>query len=124
MTGPDLSYSVSVLSKLLDNPGIQHWKAFLHPLKYLKGTNCVGLTYQKNIEKLPVTHSNADPGNFRITRCSTIGYLILFHNNLVLWKTRKQPTDSLLSSKVEYRSLTGLIRKLRGSENLLKKFIF
>ncbi|MBW0567377.1 hypothetical protein O181_107092 [Austropuccinia psidii MF-1] len=37
-TWPDLSLAVSSLSQYLENPGIQHWRAFLHVLKYLCGT--------------------------------------------------------------------------------------
>ncbi|MBW0494903.1 hypothetical protein O181_034618, partial [Austropuccinia psidii MF-1] len=36
-TRPDLSYLISALSQFFENPGILHWKAFLHVLKYLKG---------------------------------------------------------------------------------------
>ncbi|MBW0495008.1 hypothetical protein O181_034723 [Austropuccinia psidii MF-1] len=111
-TRPDLSYSISALSQFLENPGIQHWKAFLHVLKYLKGTHHLGLMYRKNIAKPPVAYSDADWGNCRITRHSTTGYLILFSGNLVIWKTRKQLTVSLSSAEAEYRALTDLISKL------------
>ncbi|MBW0519527.1 hypothetical protein O181_059242 [Austropuccinia psidii MF-1] len=37
-TWPDLSFSVSSLSQYLEKPGIQHWRAFLHVLKYLCGS--------------------------------------------------------------------------------------
>ncbi|MBW0554335.1 hypothetical protein O181_094050 [Austropuccinia psidii MF-1] len=118
-TRPDLSYSISALSQFLENPGIIHWKAFLHFLKYLKGTNDVGLIYKRNVKKPPVAYSDADWGNCRITRKSTTGYLVLLHNNLIIWKTRKQPTISLLSAEVEYKSLTDLTSELLW----LKQFI-
>ncbi|MBW0542513.1 hypothetical protein O181_082228 [Austropuccinia psidii MF-1] len=111
-TRPDLSYSISALSQFLENPGIQHWKAFLHVLKYLKGTHHLGLVYSKNIVKSPVAYSDADWGNCRITRRSTTGYLILFSGKLVIWKTRKQPTVSLSSAEAEYKAITDLIREL------------
>ncbi|MBW0526156.1 hypothetical protein O181_065871 [Austropuccinia psidii MF-1] len=40
---PDLSYAVSSLSQFLENPGINHWNNFLHVLKYLNGSQDVGL---------------------------------------------------------------------------------
>ncbi|MBW0562906.1 hypothetical protein O181_102621 [Austropuccinia psidii MF-1] len=101
-TQPDLSYLVSALSQFLEKPGIQHWKAFLHVLKYLKGTSEIGLVYKINTSKLPVAYSNAYWGNCRVTRRSTTGYLILFNGNLIIWKTRKQPTVSLSSAEAEY----------------------
>ncbi|MBW0461706.1 hypothetical protein O181_001421 [Austropuccinia psidii MF-1] len=86
--------------------------AFLHVLKYLKGTHHLGSVYRKNVLKSPIAYSDADWGNCRITRRSTTGYLILFSGNLVIWKTRKQPTVSLSSAEAEYKALTNLISKL------------
>jgi elongation factor P hydroxylase len=37
-TRPDISFAVSQLSQHLKNPGICHWRAFLHLLRYLSGT--------------------------------------------------------------------------------------
>ncbi|MBW0482496.1 hypothetical protein O181_022211 [Austropuccinia psidii MF-1] len=111
-TRPDLSYSVSALCQFLENPGIQHWRAFMHVLKSLKGTSETGLVYKKNTSKLPVAYSNAGWGNCRVTRRSTTGYLIFFNDNLVIWKTRKQPTVSLSSGEAKYRSLADLTSKL------------
>ncbi|MBW0461422.1 hypothetical protein O181_001137 [Austropuccinia psidii MF-1] len=118
-TRPDLSYSISALSQFLENSGILHWKAFLHFLKYLKGTNNVGLMYERNVKKPPVAYSDADWGNCRITRRLTTGYLVLLHNNLIIWKTRKQPTVSLSSAKAKYKLLTDLTSELLW----LKQFI-
>ncbi|MBW0499046.1 hypothetical protein O181_038761 [Austropuccinia psidii MF-1] len=111
-TRPDLSYLISTLSQFLENPGILHWKAFLHVLKYLKGTNNAGLMYKRNVEKPPVAYSDSDWGNCRITRRSTTGYLVLLNNNLIIWKTRKQPTRSLSSAEAEYKSLKDLTSEL------------
>ena len=35
---PDLSIAVSVLSKFMSNPGIEHWKGVKHVLCYVQGT--------------------------------------------------------------------------------------
>ncbi|MBW0558206.1 hypothetical protein O181_097921 [Austropuccinia psidii MF-1] len=107
-TRPDLSYPVSALSQFLEKPGIEHWNAFLHVLKYLKGTQDVGLTYTGNNSEAPVAYSDADWGNCRLTRRSVTGYLVKIFNNLVVWKTRKQPTVSLSSAEAKYKSLTDL----------------
>ncbi|MBW0564363.1 hypothetical protein O181_104078 [Austropuccinia psidii MF-1] len=46
-TRPNLSHAVSLLSKFLENPGITHWNGFLHVLRYLKGTQELGLVYSQ-----------------------------------------------------------------------------
>ncbi|MBW0558554.1 hypothetical protein O181_098269 [Austropuccinia psidii MF-1] len=43
VTRPDLSHAVSSLLQYLEKPGTLHWKAFLHVLKYLRGTQELGL---------------------------------------------------------------------------------
>ncbi|MBW0477526.1 hypothetical protein O181_017241 [Austropuccinia psidii MF-1] len=107
-TRPDLSYSISALSQFLEKPGIGHFKAFLHVLKYFRGTHSMGLTYYENNSEAPVAYSNANCGNCRVTRQLVMGYLIKLFDNLIIWKTRKQPTVSLSSAKAEYKSLTNL----------------
>ncbi|MBW0501419.1 hypothetical protein O181_041134 [Austropuccinia psidii MF-1] len=84
----------------------------MHVLKYLKGTSEIGLVYKRNTSKLPVAYSDADWGNCRVTRRSTTGYLILFNGNLIILKTRKQPTLLLSSAEAEYQVLTDLTSEL------------
>ncbi|MBW0547905.1 hypothetical protein O181_087620 [Austropuccinia psidii MF-1] len=67
-TRPDLSHSVSALSKFLEKPGIEHWRPFLHVLKYLKGTHIMGLTHYRSNSETPVAYSNSNWANFCITR--------------------------------------------------------
>ncbi|MBW0517034.1 hypothetical protein O181_056749 [Austropuccinia psidii MF-1] len=120
-TQPDLSYPVSALSQFLEKPGIENWKAFLHVLKYLKGTHNMGLTYHGNNSEAPVAYSDADWGNCRVTRQSVTGYLIKLFDNLIIWKTRKQPTVSLSSAEAEYKSLTDLGSELMWFKQFCKE---
>ncbi|MBW0549088.1 hypothetical protein O181_088803 [Austropuccinia psidii MF-1] len=120
-TRPDLAFPVSALSQFLENPGIEHWKCFLHVLKYLKGTSTVELTHQRNSMKPPIAYSDADWGNYKTTRRSVTGYLITIHNNLVIWKARKQPTVSLSSTKAEYRSITDLTSEIMWFRQFCKE---
>ncbi|MBW0535058.1 hypothetical protein O181_074773 [Austropuccinia psidii MF-1] len=80
----------------------------MHVLRYLKGTANVGITYKKNIEEQAIAYSDAYWGNCRVTRRSVSGHLILFNKGLVIWKTKKQPTVSLLSAEAEYKALCNL----------------
>ncbi|MBW0473980.1 hypothetical protein O181_013695 [Austropuccinia psidii MF-1] len=89
-----------------------HWNSFLHVLKYVKGTSKFGLKYQEDLEKPIVAYSDADWGNCRITCRSTTGYLIKINDNLIIWKTCKQPTVSLSSAEAEYKSLTDLTSEI------------
>ncbi|MBW0577510.1 hypothetical protein O181_117225 [Austropuccinia psidii MF-1] len=78
-TRPDLSHAVSSLSQHLEKPGIRHWRAFLHVLKSLRGTQEVGLHYNRQGTPGLIAFSNADWGNCHVTQRSTSGFLAQLH---------------------------------------------
>ncbi|GJU53663.1 ribonuclease H-like domain, reverse transcriptase, RNA-dependent DNA polymerase [Tanacetum coccineum] len=47
-TRPDLSYSVGLLSRFMQEPREQHMKAIRQVLRYVKGTKDYGITYKHN----------------------------------------------------------------------------
>ncbi|MBW0535815.1 hypothetical protein O181_075530 [Austropuccinia psidii MF-1] len=100
------------LRQFLDRPGIKHWQGFLHVLRYLSGSQDLGLTYGRKAQYGVSAYSDADWGNCQTTRRSVTGYLACFNQCLVIWKTRKQPTVSLSTAKAEYRSLCDLTLEL------------
>ncbi|MBW0536726.1 hypothetical protein O181_076441 [Austropuccinia psidii MF-1] len=67
-TRPDLAHAVSSLSQYLENPVIQHWKGFLHILRYVKGSQGLGLHYFRNGKEGITGYCDADWGNCRVTR--------------------------------------------------------
>ncbi|MBW0498751.1 hypothetical protein O181_038466 [Austropuccinia psidii MF-1] len=111
-TCPDLSFAVSTLSQFLENPGINHWHRFLHVLRYLNGSQDVGLSYGRKGRPGFVAYSDADWGNCLLTRRSVTGYLPCFNQCLVVWKTREQPTASLSIAEAKYKSLCDLTSEL------------
>ncbi|MBW0538668.1 hypothetical protein O181_078383 [Austropuccinia psidii MF-1] len=111
-TCPDLSHEVSSLSQYLERPGTRHWKAFLHVLKYLRGTQELGQHYNQKCKAGLVAFTNADWGNCHLMQRSTSGYLAQLHGCLVFWKTRKQPLVSISTAEAEYKSLCDLTSEL------------
>ncbi|MBW0546312.1 hypothetical protein O181_086027 [Austropuccinia psidii MF-1] len=111
-TRPDLSFAVSSLSQYLENTVIKHWHAFLHVLRYLKGSSNIGLRYKQEEAQGISAWSDADWGNCGSTRCSVTGYLATLNNSLVLWKTRKKPLASISTAEAEYKALCNLTSEL------------
>ncbi|MBW0535573.1 hypothetical protein O181_075288 [Austropuccinia psidii MF-1] len=111
-TRPDLSFAVSTLSQFLEKPGIKHWQGFLHVLRYLNGSQDLGLVYGGKKQYGISAYGDADWGNCQVTRRSITGYLACFDQCLVIWKTRKQPTVSLSTAEAEYKSLCDLTAEL------------
>ncbi|MBW0546507.1 hypothetical protein O181_086222 [Austropuccinia psidii MF-1] len=90
-TRPDLLFAVSALSQYLEKPGIKNWK------RKKKGVKAF---------------SNADWGNCRISRRAITGYLACLHDNLVIWKTKKQLSVSISTAEAEYKALCDLTSEL------------
>ncbi|GAB2269654.1 hypothetical protein Dimus_038780 [Dionaea muscipula] len=51
-TRPDLSFSISLLSRYMSNPGPEHWNALKWLLRYLNCTASIGLLFKKWTDKL------------------------------------------------------------------------
>ncbi|MBW0478652.1 hypothetical protein O181_018367 [Austropuccinia psidii MF-1] len=120
-TRPDISFAVSSLSQFLEKPGMEHWNAFLHVLRYLKGTTYLGLLYALNKDSGFCAYSDADWGNCKHTRHSFTGFILSFNNCLIIWKTHKQPMVSLSTTKAEYKALTDLCTKVLWLRQFVKE---
>ena len=46
-TRPDISFAMSVLARHSQKPGVRHWNGVKHFLRYLRGTEDLGLLYTK-----------------------------------------------------------------------------
>jgi hypothetical protein len=107
----------------LEAPGITHWEAFTHVLRYLAGSKSLSLIYDRNslapIEgkslsliydrnsSAPIEgYTDADWGNCLMSCHSVTGFLTRFNNHLISWQTKKQPVVSLSSCEAKYRALT------------------
>ncbi|KAL6419525.1 hypothetical protein ACFW04_013784 [Cataglyphis niger] len=84
---PDIVYSVSGVSKYLNNYNGSHWIAAKHIIKYLKGTIDVGIyaNYANDIE----------------TRKSTTGYVFILAGRPVTWSSQRQKLVTLSTTEAE-----------------------
>ena len=49
-TRPDIAFAVSVLARHSRKPTYRHWAGVKHLLRYLRGTENLGLYYTKDVE--------------------------------------------------------------------------
>jgi hypothetical protein len=103
-TRPDIAVAVSEVSRFLENPGQQHWKAVKRILRYLKFTLDMSLRCNPNSMEL-TGFSDADWAGDLDSRRSTTGYLFKFGDFPVCWKSKRQPTVALSTAEAEYMSL-------------------
>ncbi|XP_072377816.1 uncharacterized protein [Diabrotica undecimpunctata] len=86
---PDIMFAVSYLSRVLDKPSQQTWKAGKRVLRYLKETQNFSLTYKKKPWEL-VCYSDSDWASNKIDRKSITGCIVFYCGNPVSWLSQKQ----------------------------------
>ena len=76
-TRPDLAAAVNTLCRYSQNPTLEHWEGVKRVLRYLKGTQGLGLMYKKG-EGLDVWgYSDASHANDAATRKGRSGYVFI-----------------------------------------------
>ncbi|GJR27450.1 ribonuclease H-like domain, reverse transcriptase, RNA-dependent DNA polymerase [Tanacetum coccineum] len=83
-TRPDLSYSVGLLSRFMQEPREQHMKAIRQVLRYVKGTKDHGITYKHNGGNKIHGYSDSSYGCQQSRRKGING------NNILLWRITNQ----------------------------------
>ena len=104
---PDLAVAVSVLSKFMSNPGVEHWIAVKRIFRYVQGTLNFGLLYTSDgSERVMIGYSDADWGGDLSTRRSTTGYVFQIDKNTVSWCSKRQGCVSKSTTEAEYLALS------------------
>jgi hypothetical protein len=118
VTRPDISYSVSQVSKFMHAPRTPHLEVIMKILRYLKGTPGKEILMKNNNSTEVCGYSDADwAGSFdgkSITDfCTFVG------RNLVTWRSKKQNIMARSSAKVGYRAMTSTASELTWIKQLL-----
>ena len=119
MTGtrPDLCYIVTKLSQKMSEPTVADLGTAKHVLRYLKGTQDLGLTFTKSLSPLTLLKGfcDSDWGASVEDRQSLTGYNFQLsqHGPLISWKSRKQPTVALSTCEAEYIALANAVQEAK-----------
>lgn len=101
-TRPDIMYSVSQVSRFMENPKELHFQAVKRIIRYLKGTCEFGLFYQRNGGKDLIGYTDSDYANDIEDRKSTSGYVFMMSEAAISWSSKKQPVVSLSTTEAEF----------------------
>jgi hypothetical protein len=125
---PDISYSVGVLSRFMENPGRRHWEAAKRVLRYLKGSIDLGLTYNGDLDSNTENgiynieaYSDADWGRDLHGRKSIFGYVIHLNGCPISWISKKQTFVSQSTCESEYVGMSEAVREIRWIYQLLQE---
>ncbi|GMF31993.1 unnamed protein product [Phytophthora fragariaefolia] len=120
-TRPDVAFVVTQLSRFLENPGLQHWKAAIRVLRYLKSTRGHGIVYQGSSGKVTVeAFTDADWGSNTDDRRSVSGVMVMIGNGPVVFKSKYQRTVTLSSAEAEYMALSLYVQEVLWTRSMLK----
>jgi hypothetical protein len=89
-------------------------------LRYLLATADFGLVYKRNTSVPPLlAYSDSDHGGDIATRKSTTGTLVLFHGNVVYWRSKRQPIVTTSSTEAELVALSSTSLQLKWLKLLI-----
>ena len=127
----DISNTIKNLSCFQKNPGILHWWALLHLLRYLKATAHYKLTYCPPPHRVtpeewvkPIRFINADFAACKDTCKSTLGYAFMMSGSPVSWSSKRQATVALSTTEAEYIVLSRASQQLRWMYSWCKEIRF
>ncbi|XP_059073237.1 secreted RxLR effector protein 161-like [Cryptomeria japonica] len=100
-TRPNITFVVGIMSRFMHKPCEGHWTAAQRVLKYLKGTQTLGIKYSKVLDFHLKGYSDSDFDGDKENGVSTSGYLMTLGSGAVTWRSKKQtiPTNSTTEAK-------------------------
>ncbi|PNX58596.1 copia protein, partial [Trifolium pratense] len=99
---PDIMFSVCMCARFQANPKESHLSAVKRIMRYLIGTQKMGLWYPRGTNCTLVGYSDSDFAGCKMDRKSTSGTCHLLGNSLVSWHSKKQASVALSTAEAEY----------------------
>lgn len=121
---PDIAFAVGYLSRFASSPKKAHWTAVRRIFKYLKGTADYALTFSGSDatrgSKL-LCYVDSDFAGDLDSRKSTAGYMILFNEAPVVWKSCKQAKVTTSTTEAEFVASAMACSEVLGLRQLLSE---
>jgi len=112
-TRPDLSFTVSLLSRFQTKQSDALWKLIKRVLRYLKNTINYQLVFKKDLSASPIIgYVDASFGTNDLQAHSTSGYILKLFNKPIIWVSRRQDKVALSTMIVEYYALCEITRDI------------
>jgi hypothetical protein len=124
-TRPELTFSVSYLSRFMENPRQDHMGAIKHLLRYIAGTVDYGLFYPRGRgEGFGILgYSDSDMAGDVDDSKSTSGMIFFLGENPATWNSQKQRVVALSSCEAEYIAGTGAACQAVWLRRLLEELV-
>ena len=119
---PDVMFIVCMCARFQASPRESHLTATKRILRYLKGTQDVGLWYPKGSSFELIGYSDSDYAGCKIDRKSTSGTCQVLGRSLVSWSSKKQNSVALSTAEAEYISAGNCCAQLLWMKATLKDY--
>ena len=100
-TRPDICYSVGMVSRYQSNPGLKHWQAVKHILKYLRRMRDYMLVYHSK-DLIPIGYIDLDFQSNLDFKKSTSGCVFTLGGGAISWRSVKQSCIADSTMEAEY----------------------
>jgi len=108
---PDITYAMNRLVSYTANPSLQHWTAIKRVLRYLAGTQDLGIIYKGNTEK-PELHGYTDAAYGNADKYKSItGYVFIASRGAITWSLKRQITQVQFSTEAEYVAISEAVQE-------------
>jgi hypothetical protein len=104
-TRPDISFAVSVLARHSRRPTHRHWNGIKHLLRYLRGTEDLGLYFTKTSNSNIVGFADSGYRTDEVNGKSQTGYIFLRNGGPISWKSVKQTVTATSTNHAELIAL-------------------
>ena len=112
-TRPDISFAVNQLQRKMANPTIADWKRTKQVFRYIAGTTRYGIMYKSKPTNCSlIGYSDSDFAGDYDSSKSTTGFVILFNDAPIHWKSQLQQHVTLSSTEAEVIALCSLSKQL------------
>lgn len=120
-TRPDISFAVNKLQRKMASPTADDWKRAKYLMRYLVGTVKLGIKFSEDCASGPalIGYSDSDYAGDLDSSRSTTGYLILFNQAPIHWKSQLQRHVTLSSTEAEVIALCALSKQLAWMRRML-----
>ncbi|RDY10937.1 hypothetical protein CR513_04463, partial [Mucuna pruriens] len=105
-TRPDITHSVSLISCFMEHLKDKHFLAANHILRYLQGTQNLGIFYKDGGNEELFAYTDSDYAGDFDDRKSTSGYAFMLGGGVLSWASKKQPVVSLFTTEAEFTAAT------------------
>nr|GEZ02618.1 ribonuclease H-like domain-containing protein [Tanacetum cinerariifolium] len=121
-TRPDITYAVQHVCLYMLDPWERHFSALKRILQYVQGTSLdYGLQLFSSTTYSLIAYSDADWAGCTTTLRSISGNCVFLGNNLLSWSSKRHPTLSRSSAKVEYCGVASVVAETCWIQNLLRE---